>query len=276
MLTKRPNYTPFGSLVNSVRLAVSSLYQHHSGRQSRSRIHTSPWKWSPVVVAQDVAYCRQGLDRQGDESGIPQEGIDSEQPDHHDHRKHIFGRQQQLLWLERRRPCDFWQQGEHCRRADHQLRLSRCAPGHRPRRRNRHHDGWQGVFAMTGGSLAYTPSNGPLSYVTNSTGIINLKGVGVTAGSGILVNAAGNDRRGTADSDGGTAILTADGQTLAGDLEADDISTIAVTLQNGSSLTGSVNSAHAAKAVNLKPDASSVWNVTADSYLTCVTDPDGI
>ena len=31
-----------------------------------------------------------------------------------------------------------------------------------------------------------------------------------------------------------------------------------------------------AEAVNLTLDASSTWTVTADSYLTCLSDPDGI
>jgi hypothetical protein len=37
-----------------------------------------------------------------------------------------------------------------------------------------------------------------------------------------------------------------------------------------------VNPAHTAKAVGLTLDASSTWNVTADSTLTCLTDPEGI
>ena len=137
-------------------------------------------------------------------------------------------------------------------------------------------EGTRGVFTMAGGSLAYTAANGPLFYVTNSTGVITLKGVNVTATSGTLVNAAGNDRWGTIGSNGGTVILTADGQTLTGNMVADSISSITAALHNGSSLTGFINSAHTAKAVNLTLDASSTWNVMADSYLTCLTDPGGI
>jgi hypothetical protein len=136
--------------------------------------------------------------------------------------------------------------------------------------------GSRGVFTMTGGSLAYTAADGPLFYVTNSTGVITLKGAKVTAASGILVDASANSRWGQSGSNGGHVILTADAQTLIGDMTADNISTIAATLQNGSALTGSINSAKTAKAVNLTLDASSTWTVTADSYLTCLTDPGGI
>ncbi len=137
-------------------------------------------------------------------------------------------------------------------------------------------EGTRGVFTMEGGSLAHTAANGPLFFVTNSTGIITLKGVNVIATSGTLVNAAGTDRWGTSGANGGTVILTADGQALAGDLSADSISSITATLQNGSSLMGSINPDNAAQAVNLTLSSSSTWNVTADSYLTCLTDPDGI
>lgn len=62
----------------------------------------------------------------------------------------------------------------------------------------------------------------------------------VTTGSGILLNAvAGN--WGTEGSNGGTAILAADGQSLADDLVAGTISSITATRQNGSSLSGSIS-----------------------------------
>jgi hypothetical protein len=135
--------------------------------------------------------------------------------------------------------------------------------------------GKRGVFTMTGGSLANTAATGPLFYVTNTTGVITLKGVDVTATSGALLKAAAG-RWGTSGSNGGAAILTADGQILAGDMTADNISTIEATLQNGSTLTGAINVAHTAKTVNLNLDATSTWNVTADSHLTCLSDAGGI
>lgn len=136
--------------------------------------------------------------------------------------------------------------------------------------------GSKGTFSMTGGTLSLTASGGPLFYVTNSTGIITLKGVNLTAASGILLEAAANDRWGQSGANGGTALLTADGQTLTGNLIADPISSITVTLKNGSVLTGAFNADHSAKAANLTLDASSSWNVTADSHLTCLADSGGI
>jgi len=129
--------------------------------------------------------------------------------------------------------------------------------------------GTRGTFTMTGGTLSYTPSTGPLFYVNNSTAIITLKGVTVAAKSGLLVSAAAGNW-GTSGSNGGTVVLTADGQTLTGDMTADSLSSIAATLKNGSLLTGKLTSV----AVTL--DAGSVWSVTGNSALTSLTDSAGI
>jgi hypothetical protein len=131
-------------------------------------------------------------------------------------------------------------------------------------------EGTQGTFTMTGGSLAYASQTGPLFYVTNSTGVITLKGASATAGSGVLLKAAA-DNWGNQGSNGGTALLTADSESLAGDVIADSISSVAVTLKNDSSLSGSVNADSSAKEARLTLDATSTWNVMADSYLTGLT-----
>jgi len=129
--------------------------------------------------------------------------------------------------------------------------------------------GTKGTFTMTGGSLSYTASTGPLFYVTNSTGVITLKGVTVTAAGGVLVKAAAGNW-GTSGSNGGTVVFTADGETLTGDLVSDSSSSIAATLKNGTTLTGMIDSAA------LTLDATSVWNVTGDSQLTSLSDASGI
>jgi hypothetical protein len=125
--------------------------------------------------------------------------------------------------------------------------------------------GTNGAFTMTDGSL--TAAVGPLFYVTNSTGNINLTGVSVTVPSGILIQAAAA-QCGASGCNGGKAIFTADRQTLTSDLVCDSISSITATLKNKSSLTGAINTAA------LTLDATSTWSVTGDSYLTGLTDDD--
>lgn len=129
--------------------------------------------------------------------------------------------------------------------------------------------GTKGTFTMTGGSLSYTSTSGPLFYVTNSTGVITLKGVSVTANGGVLIKTA-TGSWGTSGSNGGTVVFTADSETLTGDLISDSSSSIEATLKNGTKLTGTINSAA------LTLDATSVWNVTGTSYLTSFSDASGI
>jgi autotransporter-associated beta strand protein len=126
--------------------------------------------------------------------------------------------------------------------------------------------GNKGVFTMTGGSLANTATTGPLFFVTNTNGVITLKGVTVTAGSGTLLEAGATSRWGTSGSNGGKVTFTADGQSLTGNLVTDDaISSITAALQNASSLTGAVSSA------SLTVDSTSSWNVTGASKLPSLT-----
>ena len=122
---------------------------------------------------------------------------------------------------------------------------------------------------MTGGSLTWPSTSGPVFYVTNSTGVITLKHVAISGSSPILVKAAA-DQWGTSGRNGGTVILTADSELLAGNLVCDAISAISLTLKNSSSLTGSVDSA------SLALDGGSTWTVTATSHVTAFSDPSGI
>lgn len=135
--------------------------------------------------------------------------------------------------------------------------------------------GTEGDFSMNGGSLAYTSASGPMFYVTNSTGNIHLSKVAVTVTSGELISAAAGNW-GNAGANGGNVVLTADAQALSGAVNADEISTVSLTLQNGSTLNGAIDSANKAKQASLTLDASSTWTLTADSYLTVLSDEKGI
>jgi hypothetical protein len=132
--------------------------------------------------------------------------------------------------------------------------------------------GTRGTFTMTGGSLTYSAADGPLFYVTNSTGVIVLKGVSLGAASGILVK-VGCRNWGTRGSNGGSVILKADSQSLSGSLVADKLSSLDISLKDDSTLGGAINPA---KAVNLSLDATSTWTVGADSCLTALLDAAGV
>jgi hypothetical protein len=131
-----------------------------------------------------------------------------------------------------------------------------------------------GNFIMTGGSL--TATTGPLFFITNNTGVIRLTNVTASATSGVLISAAGTSRWGTSGSNGGQVTFVGDTQTLSGNIEIDAISTLTATLQNNSSLTGTINSANTAKLLALTIDATSKWTLTGNSYISTLSNSSGI
>lgn len=137
------------------------------------------------------------------------------------------------------------------------------------------------VFSMKGGSL--TSNNGDMFYVTNTHCILTLSGVDIinheTDGYFLLV--AGNDASrgwGNAGANGAQVEFTADGQAMEGDIVVDRISTLTMTLTNGSVFTGSLNiidNEQKGTAVDnnavVTIDSGSTWNLTGDCTLTSLT-----
>jgi hypothetical protein len=133
-----------------------------------------------------------------------------------------------------------------------------------------------GYFTMTGGTYTWPSTAGPAFYVTNQTGVIKLSGVTVNNSSSTLLEAEANSNWGTTGQNGGVVTFSASNEALVGSVVADNISTIAVSLSNGSSLNGAINSSNAAKSVALTLDSTSTWTVTGTSYLTTLNDSGGI
>jgi hypothetical protein len=123
--------------------------------------------------------------------------------------------------------------------------------------------GGTGTFAMKGGSLI--AGDGPLFYITNTTATIFTTGVTFNASSGKLIDASGGEW-GKTGFNGGKVTFTGDQEILSGDITADNISSIAVKLENKTTLTGTVKNA----AVTM--DSSSIWNVSDDSTVTSFAD----
>ena len=136
-------------------------------------------------------------------------------------------------------------------------------------------------FSMTGGSL--TGKHGDLFYITNTHSVITLSGVTLTNEdtSANLMTIAGNSAShgwGTAGKNGAQVELTADAQTLSGDITVDSISTLDFTLKNNSSFTGTINivdNAEGGTAVDdnavVTIEAGSTWTLTGDCTLTSLT-----
>ena len=134
------------------------------------------------------------------------------------------------------------------------------------------------TFSMTGGSL--TGRNGDLFYVTNTHCVLTLSGVTLRNedADAYLLRIVGNSAShgwGTAGANGAQVEFTADAQTLEGDIVVDTISTLDLTLKNGSSFTGTVNiieNAEGGTAVSdnavVTIESGCTWTLTGDCVIT--------
>ncbi len=133
-------------------------------------------------------------------------------------------------------------------------------------------------FTMKGGTL--TGSNGDMFYITNTHSIIKLTDVAIENNDtdSLFMLISGNSASrgwGSAGANGAQAELTADNQSIDGNIEVDTISTLDFSLENGTVLTGTINivdNAQGGTAVNdnavISIDSTSTWNLTGDCTIT--------
>ena len=137
------------------------------------------------------------------------------------------------------------------------------------------------TFTMEGGSL--TGTAGDLFYITNTHSIITLKNAALSNldPSGALLRVVGNSASrgwGTAGSNGAQVELTAQAQTLEGNIFVDTISTLNLTLEDGTEFTGTVNildNAQSSAAVDnnavVTISEGCTWTLTGDCTITSLT-----
>ena len=136
-------------------------------------------------------------------------------------------------------------------------------------------------FSMKGGRL--TSKNGDMFYITNTACTMELNGVSLSNedADANLMTIAGNDAShgwGTAGSNGAQVTCTAKNQTLNGNITVDSISTLNLTLSDGSDFTGTiriVDNADGGTAVDnnavVTVEKGSTWTLTGDCTLTSLT-----
>jgi hypothetical protein len=128
-------------------------------------------------------------------------------------------------------------------------------------------------FSMTRGALSAL--NGDLFYVTNTGASIYLEGVALTLGEGrVFLRVGGNDGSrgwGKAGSNGADCAVIAKDQALTGDVIADELSSVSLTLRGSSTFTGTVNAANTARAAKVTLEDGTTWSLTDNAYLTSFT-----
>ena len=135
-------------------------------------------------------------------------------------------------------------------------------------------DAASGEAVFTAKDSNITTNQGDTFYVTNTTATINLENNQITNNdqtSNFL--RIQQDSWGKSGSNGGTVTLNLTNQTAQGNIIVDSISSLNMNLTNGSSFTGTINSDNQGE-VNLTLDTSSNLTLTADTYLTSLTNAD--
>ena len=135
-----------------------------------------------------------------------------------------------------------------------------------------------GTFSAENSSLSIQANSNyyktaSMFFITNTDAVINLKNCKLSYGSNILISSKGTSEWGNSGSNGGDVTLNAENQTLEGNIEIDNISTLNMNLNN-SSYKGMINSDNTAKEITLKLDSNSSITLTGDSYITSLEDSD--
>lgn len=128
-------------------------------------------------------------------------------------------------------------------------------------------------FKATGSKI--TTKKGDTFYVTNTSAKISLTNNTITNtdSTGNFLRAQA-DSWGTSGSNGGDVTLTMSKQKASGNIVIDSVSTLNMTMKNGSSYKGTINGSNEAKSISLTLDKSSKITLTGDSYVTSFTDAD--
>ncbi len=131
-------------------------------------------------------------------------------------------------------------------------------------------DADEGTANFTSKDSSINVLNGDTIYVTNTTAQIYLENNVITNDSGdflrIEAGAWGNEG-----SNGGTVTATLSNQKVEGSIIVDSVSTLDLSLENGSVLTGSIDNENQAKEVDLTLSEDSVLVLTDDTYVDSLT-----
>ena len=130
-----------------------------------------------------------------------------------------------------------------------------------------------GTAKFTAENSTITTNKGDTIFVTNTTAEINLTNNKIVNNDGDFLRIQAG-KWGNSGSNGGDVTLNMKKQEVSGNIIVDNISTLVMNLTEGSSYTGTINSAKTAKSITLKLDTTSKITLTGDSYVTSLEDAD--
>ncbi|MBE6093584.1 MAG: hypothetical protein E7201_10570 [Selenomonas ruminantium] len=120
-------------------------------------------------------------------------------------------------------------------------------------------------------SVLNNQSTGPMFYITNTTAKATLENTTLNQSGDILVKVT-SDRWGSSGKNGGDFTLNAKNQQLNGQILANNLSKVTLNLDEGSTFNGTINHDNQADAANISLTKDAKWQLTADAYVTTITD----
>lgn len=136
-------------------------------------------------------------------------------------------------------------------------------------------DADNGNSSFTATDSRIKTNNGDTFYITNTTSTISLTNNTITNSdsSGKFLRAQA-DSWGSSGSNGGAVTLLLTNQKAVGNIVIDEVSTLDMTMSDGSFYEGTINGDNTAKALTLKLDKTSGIKLTGDSYITSFDNED--
>ena len=131
-------------------------------------------------------------------------------------------------------------------------------------------EGTKPVCYITNSTLTTTNSSAPLAYVTNVTGTLTLTDVSLNVASNKLMTVEYYKR---GENSTGHLVLktTKDRWAYTGDVDADDVNNLAVTVGSNVTWNGATDADNNAKSAAVTVESGAVWNLTGNSYVSTLT-----
>src|SRR5574344_1318340 len=136
-------------------------------------------------------------------------------------------------------------------------------------------DADEGTAVLTATDATFAPQGkGAFFYITNTDAEATLTNCTINTKNAVFVNAAGNNSErgwGRKGHNGATFRLTLSDMGAKGSVNCDSISTVSFTLGDDASYTGAIDAGQEG-AVSVKLSSSAKWTLTADSYVSELSD----
>lgn len=131
-------------------------------------------------------------------------------------------------------------------------------------------EGTKPVCYITNSTLTTTNSSAPLAYVTNVMGTLTLTDVSLNVASNKLMTVEYYKR---GENSTGHLVLktTKDRWAYTGDVDADDVNNLAVTVGSNVTWNGATDADNNAKSAAVTVESGAVWNLTGNSYVSTLT-----